>query len=291
MAQALAVVLIERVPRPAALASAPTWSTPGRPCRNRLNVSSLRVMSEKSVTERPPIVMAILLSMVGELVTRPSIGLRHDDWGNQAKGRVMSQDASAGEHRVGYTEKFPPTSGRVMGVLAVGLAVAVCVYAIVDGGGGFEAPVAWGAAFAAVVSYASLLRPAVRVEAGALLLRNMVDTNVIPLAAIDEVAVGRCWRSARTRSATSRRPSGNSFFRTIRPKTGRDGESELTYPDYVRDRILHLADGARRRARPGEPPTRTASLGLAGDRRPGGDRARVRGSSCSSRPRSSFGSL
>src|SRR5450631_1199202 len=32
MAQALDVVLIERVPNPAARASAPTWSTPGSPC-------------------------------------------------------------------------------------------------------------------------------------------------------------------------------------------------------------------------------------------------------------------
>src|SRR5687768_4125300 len=32
MAQALLVVLIDRVPSPAARASQPTWSTPGRPC-------------------------------------------------------------------------------------------------------------------------------------------------------------------------------------------------------------------------------------------------------------------
>jgi hypothetical protein len=136
----------------------------------------------------------------------------------------------------------------VMGVLAVGLAVAVCVYAIVDGRGGFEAPVAWGAAFAAVVSYASLLRPAVRVDAGTLILRNMIDTNVIPLALIDEVVVRQVLvvRAAEKRYVSP--AIGNSFLRTIRPKTARDGETELTYPDYVRDRILHLADGARRRA-------------------------------------------
>src|SRR4051812_10035170 len=34
-AHALAVVLMDRVPRDAARASAPTWSTPGRPWRNR----------------------------------------------------------------------------------------------------------------------------------------------------------------------------------------------------------------------------------------------------------------
>ena len=167
----------------------------------------------------------------------------------------MSQDASAGSTESGYTEKFPPTSGRVMGVLAVGLAVALCVYAIFDGEDGFGAPVAWGAAFAAVLSYASLLRPAVRVESGSLLLRNMVDTNVVPLAAIDEVVVRQVLAIRADEKRYVSPAIGNSFFRTIRPRTGRDGQPELTYPEYVRDRILHLADGARRRtARARRPP-------------------------------------
>jgi hypothetical protein len=46
MAQALAVVLMDRVPREAARASAPTWSTPGSPWRNLRSVSSFLVMSE-----------------------------------------------------------------------------------------------------------------------------------------------------------------------------------------------------------------------------------------------------
>ena len=48
MANALAVVLIERVPRVAARASAPTWSTPGRPCRKRRKDDSDAVMSSKT---------------------------------------------------------------------------------------------------------------------------------------------------------------------------------------------------------------------------------------------------
>src|SRR3954447_14546689 len=45
IAHALAVVLIERVPSWAARASAPTWSTPGRPCRKARNAESDRVTS------------------------------------------------------------------------------------------------------------------------------------------------------------------------------------------------------------------------------------------------------
>jgi hypothetical protein len=168
----------------------------------------------------------------------------------------VNQDASnrSGSAEPGYSEKFPPTSGRVLGVLAVLLATAVAVYAVLDGEGGFEAPVAWGAAFAAVLSYAALLRPAVRVEADALVLRNMLDTNVVPLAAIDEVAVRQVLAVRADEKRYVSPAIGTSFFRTIRPRPDRNGVRELTYPEYVRDRILHLADGARRRARGAEPP-------------------------------------
>jgi hypothetical protein len=163
----------------------------------------------------------------------------------------MNQDAStgngAGSAESGYTEKFPPTSGRVMGIVAVLLCATVLVYAVVDKEGGFEAPVAWGAAFGGILSYAALLRPGVRVESDALVMRNMVDTNLVPLAAIEEVAV-RQVLAVRTDEKRYVSPAiGTSFLRTIRPRVGRDGMPELTYPDYVRERILNLADGARRR--------------------------------------------
>src|SRR5262245_41456378 len=48
-ANCLAVVLIERVARPAARASTPTWSTPGSPWRNRRRVAADAVTSARSV--------------------------------------------------------------------------------------------------------------------------------------------------------------------------------------------------------------------------------------------------
>ena len=48
MANSLAVVLIDRVPSVAARASAPTWSTPGSPCRNRRNDAFDEVASARS---------------------------------------------------------------------------------------------------------------------------------------------------------------------------------------------------------------------------------------------------
>ena len=169
----------------------------------------------------------------------------------------MNHDAGTGNGAditdPGYTERFPPTSGRVMGVVAVLLCAVVAGYAVLDGDGGFGAPVAWGAAFAGVLSYAALLRPAVRVESGALVLRNMVDTNEVPLAAIQEVAV-RQVLAVRTEEKRYVSPAiGTSFLRTVRPRADRSGSAGLTYPEYVRDRILHLADGARRRAGDDDP--------------------------------------
>src|SRR5690349_15570154 len=49
IAQFLAEVLIERVPSMAARAPAPTWSTPGRPCRNVRRVASERTTSASAV--------------------------------------------------------------------------------------------------------------------------------------------------------------------------------------------------------------------------------------------------
>jgi len=169
----------------------------------------------------------------------------------------MNRDAStggAGSTESGYTEKFPPTSGRVMGSLAVVLCVALAAYAALDGEDGFGAPVAWGAAFAGIVSYAALLRPGVRVDSDALVLRNMIDTNVVPLAAIDEVVVRQVLAVRADEKRYVSPAIGTSFLRTIRPRTDRSGVPELTYPDYVRDRILHLADGARRRTHDADPP-------------------------------------
>src|SRR5262245_17947266 len=48
-ANCLAVVLIDRVARPAARASTPTWSTPGRPCMKRRSVAADAVTSARSL--------------------------------------------------------------------------------------------------------------------------------------------------------------------------------------------------------------------------------------------------
>ena len=159
-----------------------------------------------------------------------------------------------GDADSGFTERFPPTSGRVIGVIAVGLAVAVLVYNLAGGRSGLDAPVTWGAAFAGVLSYAALLRPAVRAENGSLVLRNMLDTHVVPLARIREVAVRQVLAVRADEKRYVSPAIGNTFRGLVRPKERSDGERELSYPEYVRDRILDLADGARRHLGSAEPP-------------------------------------
>jgi len=141
-----------------------------------------------------------------------------------------------------------------VGVLAVGACVGVILLTIFDGEQGWGPAVGFGAAFAAILSYAALLRPRVRAENGALVMRNMLDTNVVPLAAIDEVAVRQVMAVRADEKRYVSPAIGHSFIRTVRPAKPKQGTPELTYQDYVRDRILSLADGARRRLGSEEPP-------------------------------------
>jgi hypothetical protein len=84
-------------------------------------------------------------------------------------------------------ESFGATSGRVFGVigLLVGLALGVA--------GLTASPITWElpsiGLLLLVLSWTSLLRPAVGVTDGDLVLRGMVDTVTIPLGAIEQVSV------------------------------------------------------------------------------------------------------
>jgi len=162
----------------------------------------------------------------------------------------MSEDSGAD-----FREAFPPTSGRIIGTLATLLCLATVVLALFDGEQGFGVAWAWGAAFCGILAYAALLRPGLRVEGGFLVMRNMLDTHRIPLASIEEAAVRQVLA---VRAGDKRYISpvvGRTFLRTIRPRQG--AGNPLDYPEYVRDRILSLADGAKSRLGDAAPPPAT----------------------------------
>ena len=86
-------------------------------------------------------------------------------------------------------ERFEPTGGRVLGVIALVAAVAAVVIGIVDRNHGYPMSVVLGAVVFGILVWAAMLRPRVWVTEEQLVMRNMLHTVRIPLAAIEQVAV------------------------------------------------------------------------------------------------------
>jgi hypothetical protein len=152
-------------------------------------------------------------------------------------------------------EKFRPTSGRVTGIVAVVLAVAIAVIGIVDRGEGFPVEVVAGAVLGGVLAWASMLRPALWLTPTDLVMRNMLETVHLPLAAIEEMAV----RQVLAVSAGDRRyvstAVGKSWRKSLKSSVpgGREPEgdrrvTDLPYVDFVEQRLRQRVDDAREAA-------------------------------------------
>jgi hypothetical protein len=149
-------------------------------------------------------------------------------------------------------ERFQPTSGRFSGWAGVLLSAAVLVAMVVYLDDGFPAWVGGVALLVGVLSWASMLRPALWVTEEHLVMRNLAETVHVRLAAVEEMVVrqflavragdrrlvstvlGRTWRKAMT---SKRAPS---------PEDGtREG---MRYVDWAEQRLRELVDAARDRA-------------------------------------------
>lgn len=149
-------------------------------------------------------------------------------------------------------ERFHPTSGRFSGWAAVLLSAAVVVAMVVYLDDGFPAWVGGAALLAGVLSWATMLRPALWATEEHLVMRNLAETVHIRLAAVEEMAVrqvlavrvgdrrlvstvlGRTWRKAMTS-----RPAPSA----------EDGTREgMSYIDWAEHRLRELVDAARERA-------------------------------------------
>lgn len=156
---------------------------------------------------------------------------------------TQGQDQSA--------ERFRPTSGQVLGYLGLALVALVVVIGVVDREHGFSAPVVAGALVLGVLDWAAMLRPRVRLEGRWLVLRNMLETVRIPLAAIEEVAV----RQVLAVRVGDRRFVSPGVGRSVRQAlksnrpvaaTRAPGDAPTqSYPDFVEERIRHRATEAR----------------------------------------------
>lgn len=146
--------------------------------------------------------------------------------------------------------RFRPTSGRIMGSLAVIAALTVVAVGVSDPGG-VPAPVIVGAFLFAVLAWASMLRPRVAVTADDLVLQTMVEEISLPLAAIEDLAVrqmlvvrvgekryvstalGKSWRKAMV--GDKPRPR----------KASTKAVTEMPYDVYVEDEIRNRMESAR----------------------------------------------
>ena len=146
--------------------------------------------------------------------------------------------------------RFRPTSGRIMGSLAVVAASTVVAIAFADRAA-VPASVVAGAVLLGVLGWASMLWPRVSVTAEDLVLRTMVEYQRLPLAAVENLAVrqvlavrvgdkryvstavGKPWRKAMVGDRPSARKDAD------RPV------SEIAYADYVEQEIRKRMEHAR----------------------------------------------
>ena len=148
-------------------------------------------------------------------------------------------------------ERFDPTSGRVAAVLVLVLAGVVVVAGTVDTGS-VPLPVMAGAALAAVLAWASMLRPALWATTEHLVMRNMLETIHVPLAAVEQLAV----RQVLAIKVGEKRYVSTVVGRPLRKamRTHRSGSTPvedaapapgLPYADFVEQRLHQLMEEAR----------------------------------------------
>jgi hypothetical protein len=155
-------------------------------------------------------------------------------------------------------ERFPPTNGRFSGILGLVTAAVILTLALVAGDTGRPLGVAIGAVLGALLCWAALLRPAVWVTQRDLVLRAMFHTDLIPLAAIDQVVVTQVLAVGAGGKRYVSPTVGYSARQTVVSKRVRrlhDPQSEVVAPPplritnspqmFVEERIRHLAQARR----------------------------------------------
>ncbi len=145
-------------------------------------------------------------------------------------------------------EDFHPSSGRITGVLGVGICVAIVVLGVAEFDQGFPPAVVWAALFSGVLFWSATLRPRVRVTGSELRLRNMLTTISVPLAAIEQIVVRQVLsvRAGDQRYISS--AVGKSWRQALKSDRPRKPEEDAPYPVFVEERLSQLAEDARTKA-------------------------------------------
>lgn len=151
-------------------------------------------------------------------------------------------------------ERFPPTSGRFSGILGLAAAAVVFTLAVVARSTGVALGVAILACLGAIMCWSILLRPALWVTAGDLVMRGMFSTLRIPLAAIDSVIVTQVFAVKAGERRYVSPVIGHTVRQTMRAKmrdgrrpTGDAPASTDNHQAFVEARVAHLAQDTRER--------------------------------------------
>ena len=146
--------------------------------------------------------------------------------------------------------RFRPSSGLVMGSLAVIAALVVVGIAVVDPGA-VALEVVAGVVLVGVLGWATMLWPRLSVTTEELVMRNVVETVRVPLAAIEQLAVRQVLA---VRAGDKRHVSpalGRSWRKAMvgdQPTTRKDADrpiTEVDYVDYVEQEIRDRMERAR----------------------------------------------
>lgn len=142
-------------------------------------------------------------------------------------------------------ERFRPTSGRITGSIALLLVAAVVAIGVLDPERGFSPEVVWAALVVGVLAWSSMLRPRLWATGSRLVMRNMLTTVSVPLAAIEQVVVGQvCVVRAGDRRYVC--PAvGKSWRQALRRDRPREPGTAVPYASFVEDRVRQLAEEAR----------------------------------------------
>jgi hypothetical protein len=168
-------------------------------------------------------------------------------------------------------QRFRPTNGRFMGVLGLLLCAFVAAVFVLYEAPHVAVPGVLGCLFAAVLVWLAMLRPSVAATTTELRLRTLFETVSIPIASVDTVVVRRYLlirsggqkyicpaisRPLRKTVRTEMRWGGQQMMSPGISEERLSGgslqtqvdQNELSYPDFVEQRIGQLAanDRARR---------------------------------------------
>lgn len=155
-------------------------------------------------------------------------------------------------------EWFHPTSGRFVGITGIVVALTVLVLIAFDAHDDETVSYAAGAALAVVVCWALLLRPRVGMTEDTLVIRQVLRTVHLPLAAIDKLAVSQVlavWVDGRRFVSPAIGKSLRRVVREARPGGSHGDHDEsaagrsMPYVDFVEERIRQQQAEAVRRQR------------------------------------------